>query len=487
MINSNRPTTLNKLSCLYIPNTPPPSPNQHKFQSLMYKFIMAEQCNQNSSSTAKWWPDVHASSLCSWTGGANYASNNLCNNSQTPNSNCSNGEEDVSISTSFTTNASNNSGLSMESSRRLVEKASTNDPYGEAVSDNHHLWNQVLLGVGTTGELQNTSSQMFEPACDYLKKIDNGWDFLSSTHPNQFQKNFNGVNNGLYQNKISQDVVISPQPDQYNGQFTAIKSERMESDVHREGIFRRGLSCHASEYQAGTNDVVLEDSNKYYDNGMSSDMECTNGRAFLDLVGYGSFLNKPVLDLESNVFNKPMMSTMNLPDRMKQGIHNSFQPIRPRGNTPTKSNERGNGIANEGKRKKSEDQSGSLKKPKLETSTVSSTKAQLPKAKLGEKITALQQIVSPFGKTDTASVLGEAICYIKCLQEQVQLLSNPYMKTNIIKDPWVRLETKDRGDMNLDLKTRGLCLVPLSRTPQVYHENNGSDYWTPAYRGYIYR
>lgn len=106
---------------------------------------MAEQCNQNSSTTAKWWPDVQASSLCSWTGGANYASNNLCNNSQTPNSNCSNGEEDVSISTSFTTNASNNSGLSMESSRRLVEKASTNDPYGEAVSDNHHLWNQVLL------------------------------------------------------------------------------------------------------------------------------------------------------------------------------------------------------------------------------------------------------------------------------------------------------------------------------------------------------
>ncbi|GJX67691.1 hypothetical protein Tco_0303418 [Tanacetum coccineum] len=27
-------------------------------------------------------------------------------------------------------------------------------------------------------------------------------------------------------------------------------------------------------------------------------------------------------------------------------------------------------------------------------------------------------------------------------------------------DPWVRLETKDRGDLKLDLKTRGMCLVP---------------------------
>eukprot|EP00268_Persea_americana_P022444 TRINITY_DN22358_c0_g1_i2.p1 TRINITY_DN22358_c0_g1~~TRINITY_DN22358_c0_g1_i2.p1 ORF type:complete len:120 (-),score=23.59 TRINITY_DN22358_c0_g1_i2:652-1011(-) len=43
------------------------------------------------------------------------------------------------------------------------------------------------------------------------------------------------------------------------------------------------------------------------------------------------------------------------------------------------------------------------------------------KEKVGEKITALQQLVSPFGKTDTASVLSEAMGYIKFLQEQVQV------------------------------------------------------------------
>ncbi|GLT96745.1 hypothetical protein SLE2022_143480 [Rubroshorea leprosula] len=123
--------------------------------------------------------------------------------------------------------------------------------------------------------------------------------------------------------------------------------------------------------------------------------------------------------------------------------------------------------------------------PTLESSTVSSVKA--PKVKLGDRITALQQIVSPFGKTDTASVLLEAIGYIRFLQEQVQLLSNPYMKINPHKDPWGSLSRKDRGDMKLDLKSRGLCLVPISCTPQIYRENSVSDYWTPTYRGCLYR
>ncbi|KAL6543217.1 hypothetical protein OROHE_010737 [Orobanche hederae] len=50
------------------------------------------------------------------------------------------------------------------------------------------------------------------------------------------------------------------------------------------------------------------------------------------------------------------------------------------------------------------------------------------KEKMGDRITALQQLVSPFGKTDTASVLSEAIAYIHFLHEQVSVLSNPYLK-----------------------------------------------------------
>ncbi|CAI9092454.1 OLC1v1027694C6 [Oldenlandia corymbosa var. corymbosa] len=40
--------------------------------------------------------------------------------------------------------------------------------------------------------------------------------------------------------------------------------------------------------------------------------------------------------------------------------------------------------------------------------------------KLADKITALQKLVSPYGKTDTASVLHEASMFIKVLQDQIQ-------------------------------------------------------------------
>ncbi|XP_042023975.1 transcription factor bHLH68-like isoform X2 [Salvia splendens] len=50
------------------------------------------------------------------------------------------------------------------------------------------------------------------------------------------------------------------------------------------------------------------------------------------------------------------------------------------------------------------------------------------KEKLGDRITALHQLVSPFGKTDTASVLSEAIGYIRFLQGQIEALSSPYMR-----------------------------------------------------------
>ncbi|PPR91446.1 hypothetical protein GOBAR_AA29245 [Gossypium barbadense] len=52
--------------------------------------------------------------------------------------------------------------------------------------------------------------------------------------------------------------------------------------------------------------------------------------------------------------------------------------------------------------------------------------------KLSDKITALQKLVSPYGKTDTASVLQEASLYIKLLQEQIQMLSSSYKSLRAI-------------------------------------------------------
>ncbi|MQL83664.1 hypothetical protein Taro_016161 [Colocasia esculenta] len=93
------------------------------------------------------------------------------------------------------------------------------------------------------------------------------------------------------------------------------------------------------------------------------------------------------------------------------------------------------------------------------------------KDKIGERVTALQQLVSPYGKTDTASVLQEATGYIKFLHEQLQVLSAPYLGGNT---PTGKLQEADK----YSLRSRGLCLMPVASTLAIAR-GNGADIWAP--------
>ncbi|XP_057495175.1 transcription factor bHLH111 isoform X2 [Actinidia eriantha] len=474
---------------------------------------MAEESSiATSSATPNWWPDLHANSLSSWSSNSNPW------HPQNPNSNSS-GEEDLSIS--------NQSGLSVDSSRHLVESAPANDFIGETASDNQ-LWSHVLF-AGSRGELNNSieigdnsinmlsskslSIGMFEPACDYLKKMDTSWEFTNQPSLNNFEKHYNGFNESLIESerltKLSNLVnnwSIAPPDSRINHPFDSQSCNiSLSSTMDR---FSPSDLCHMKqrvsnsdlysgyghemkvkdEYQIGLNNSLVGNNNKYY-YGVA-EVPYTSTRSFADVMSFNSILSKPSMDVHAS---KPLLKSLNLSDSKKQGVQTSSHGTISTCHTVSRSNIRGHGISSEGKKKRSEEINSetALKKPKHETSALSSSKLQIPKVKLGvgDKITALQQIVSPFGKTDTASVLGETIGYIKYLQEQVQLLSNPYTKTNVNKDPWGGLDRKDRGgDIMFDLKSRGLCLVPISCTPQAYRDNSGSDYWsTPTYRGCLYR
>ncbi|KAK7325164.1 hypothetical protein VNO77_29296 [Canavalia gladiata] len=150
---------------------------------------------------------------------------------------------------------------------------------------------------------------------------------------------------------------------------------------------------------------------------------------------------------------------------------------------------------------------GVCKKARVQPSS-SQAPLKVRKEKLGDRITVLHQLVSPFGKTDTASVLLEAIGYIRFLQGQIEALSSPYLdnasknmrnqqsvhgERNSVfpEDPGQLLNdsnglkrkgapNQDAEDKAKDLKSRGLCLVPVSCTQHVGSEN-GADYWAPAY------
>ncbi|MED6203718.1 hypothetical protein PIB30_001958 [Stylosanthes scabra] len=258
-------------------------------------------------------------------------------------------------------------------------------------------------------------------------------------------------------------------------QMSKVKEE-YHHHHHQNGLLMNGVFSVGGDSISGNN--------KLYHHGLPNISSCTRNNNISDVISFNSRLGmRPVLGIHAQ---KASMKYMNLSEPKKHQPLQTSSPINRSNN-----NGRIEGTTTrEVKKKRSEESSEAiLKKPKQDTSTASSTKVQAPKVKLGDKITALQQIVSPFGKTDTASVLFEAIGYIKFLQEQVQLLSNPYLKSNSHKDPWGSLDRKDhqKEDGKLDLRSRGLCLVPTSCTALVYRENSGPDYWTPAYRGCLYR
>ncbi|KAL0797401.1 hypothetical protein Bca101_052575 [Brassica carinata] len=113
----------------------------------------------------------------------------------------------------------------------------------------------------------------------------------------------------------------------------------------------------------------------------------------------------------------------------------------------------------------------------LEESSIKRHKSDLSfsskqrKDKAGERISALQQIVSPYGKTDTASVLQDALHYIEFLHDQVKVLSAPYLQT-------MTAATQEELEL-YSLRNRGLCLVPMEYTAGVA-QSNGADIWAPV-------
>ncbi|KAF0927088.1 hypothetical protein E2562_029847 [Oryza meyeriana var. granulata] len=124
------------------------------------------------------------------------------------------------------------------------------------------------------------------------------------------------------------------------------------------------------------------------------------------------------------------------------------------------------------------------KKARIETLSPLPT-FKVRKEKLGDRITALQQLVSPFGKTDTASVLHETIEYIKFLHDQVASLSSPYLRCGRpmpLQHQQGSHKAKDDDEAKQDLRSRGLCLVPVASTYTGASET-GTEFWHPTFGG----
>ncbi|WOL05988.1 hypothetical protein Cni_G14719 [Canna indica] len=368
---------------------------------------MAEEASETSvvSSSANSWWDAPPNSVSTW----NSPVNPWPPSSRRSHSSC---EDDL------------HSGLGMNSS----SSAATVDLSGEP-SENQ-LWNQVLLNVGSsTGDMRNhryddgsesflramnpkgslTADQMLDAAaCDYLKKADSSWESFSnplSLSNYSHEGSRGGQAERSTENMVSNWSIAPPSPfishlmaPQYSaGNLPHVKheSETSASFMPYMGAASPSLDLRPCISNSNSNELSIP---------------WSSTRSLSDLISFTGCLNKPpAADLRPS---RSYLKGLDSRDTKKKGYDS----------LSTKGRGRFTGTA-EGKKKSSDDSSETvlLKKPKHDqSSAVSSLKA--PKVKLADKITALQQLVSPFGKTDTASVLFETINCIKVLQEQVQVI-----------------------------------------------------------------
>ncbi|EMS47680.1 hypothetical protein TRIUR3_23565 [Triticum urartu] len=86
------------------------------------------------------------------------------------------------------------------------------------------------------------------------------------------------------------------------------------------------------------------------------------------------------------------------------------------------------------------------------------------KEKLGDRVTALQQLVSPFGKSLSSPY------FIRCSGGPVQLQHK-------------QGSDGDAGEAKEDLRSRGLCLVPVASTYTMGSETAAPEFWHPTFGG----
>ncbi|WJX68707.1 hypothetical protein P8452_53051 [Trifolium repens] len=374
---------------------------------------------------------------------------------------------------------------SLENSFHDTQKLQQNQDSSTSSDPNLHMmglglsshsidWNQPSLIRGEKGA-ENSFSTMLQ-------------ENLSSTRNNFEQENVMGMCQQVNRSNFSLDQNQNQFSPQYSsGDSNVITSQCLPTNFQMDSSTLYGTppilqgsfeNRSMSSFPYPTNNYGLNSNNELDMNMPSNDWSNKVPQFFMRT----SPPKQPTNNQLHFTNNTPFWNASHEGANSIKDVRSSFFPtLQPQFSTPTfdphsKNISEVNTVVKK---------SGSEPAPKR---TRNETPSTLPafkvrKEKMGDRITALQQLVSPFGKTDTASVLSEAIEYIKFLHEQVTVLSTPYMKigapTEIHQNS---SKSKKSEGAKQDLKSRGLCLVPVSSTFPVTHETT-VDFWTPTFGG----
>ncbi|KAL3820652.1 hypothetical protein ACJIZ3_006557 [Penstemon smallii] len=315
----------------------------------------------------------------------------------------------------------------------------------------NHNWNQDLMI--DSGRSEETYSHLLQEATPLNSSMNygqqNGFDCTQ-------------INKQWSSNNFSQDSSINNSSSHGLVSSFPMNSASFSYNLGPQSLLDNQLEMN---YSSATNYNQMINSNDFLTSLPKESPMIKPGLQFSNNTAFWNAMDEDLKDVRTK-------------SRFMQSSVNSTKPSPSIFTAKYRNEEMGEISSSAAKKDKSEP---AVKRPRIETPSPLPT-FKVRKEKMGDRVTALQQLVSPFGKTDTASVLHEAIEYIKFLHDQVSVLSSPYMKNG---SPPLQREIKDQEGLNIvqGLKSRGLCLVPVSSTFPVTSDHTGTDFWTPTFGG----
>ncbi|XP_055828069.1 transcription factor bHLH112-like [Solanum dulcamara] len=287
----------------------------------------------------------------------------------------------------------------------------------------------------------------------------------------QFLDMKNRSNNDDYYSSSDDSMVFQELPKNHN----LSSMDNYDSNLQILGIYGNSSS---PDWNHSLNDSMLQEN-------LNSSQNCLHHhelkRNFSSIISEDNSLIKPIMNQDFSNYYSDLLQTLFDSTNPHQDQLQPQQSFNYASST-IKHRQNFNGVAPSLAKQIHNSNIKEIREPTYKRSRIE-TPSPLPtfkvrKEKLGDRITALQQLVSPFGKTDTASVLQEAIEYINFLHDQVNvILRTPHMKNGLrIQHQQVK---EQEGLLKQDLRSKGLCLVPISSTFPVAAEIT-MDFWTPT-------
>jgi len=199
---------------------------------------------------------------------------------------------------------------------------------------------------------KSLATEMFNPACDYLKKLDSSWDQLGN-HSNpvtSLEKQMSSYNNGTMMeperltnlSDLVSNWSLAPPNTTYNiphfstPDMSQIKHEIPSSpfgdrnagyNLHQDqpSLLRPFGSSAMGSFQVGLNNSMIGlSNNKYCKGGNSSDAPwANNARNLSDLISFGGCLNKPIMELRGSAKPSVKGSEVSSDSRKKHGYETS--------------------------------------------------------------------------------------------------------------------------------------------------------------------